>query len=106
MPEAGFLLLILFLGVCSLIVVALLYPSFRRTQQTVSTGETVSKGQTILQAQTLPPPRPQQATKTTPEAPKEMPLMQWLSLVNDFPDDAPHTLIVGTSGTGKTTIAH
>ncbi len=31
--------------------------------------------------------------------------MQWLSLVNDFPDDAPHTLIVGTSGTGKTTIA-
>jgi hypothetical protein len=99
MPEAGWLLLFLFLGVCSLIVVALLWPSFRRAQQTISTGATISP------AQTVPPPRPLATTKSTPQAPKEMPLMQWLSLVNDFPDDAPHTLIVGTSGTGKTTIA-
>jgi len=28
-----------------------------------------------------------------------------LAIVNDHPDEAPHTLVVGTSGTGKTTLA-
>ncbi len=39
MPEAGFLLLILFLGVCSLIVVALLYPSDLTTTPTTASDK-------------------------------------------------------------------
>src|SRR5262245_40606968 len=40
-------------------------------------------------------------------APSSVPLTlaNWLAIVNDHPDDAPHTLIVGTTGTGKTTLA-
>jgi len=32
-------------------------------------------------------------------------MREWLPIVNERPDDAPHTLIIGTSGTGKTTLA-
>lgn len=34
-----------------------------------------------------------------------MPIGRWLHLLNDQPDDAPHTFIAGGSGTGKTTFA-
>jgi hypothetical protein len=40
-------------------------------------------------------------TETTrPLAPRD-----WLAIVNDRPDDAPHTLVVGPTGVGKTTFA-
>ena len=43
------------------------------------------------------------ATSTRPSS--LLTLANWLAIVNDKPDDAPHTLIVGTTGTGKTTLA-
>jgi energy-coupling factor transporter ATP-binding protein EcfA2 len=90
MNEAGWLLLLLFLGVCSLIVVALFWPAYRRAHQ----------------RQTAPvPPTPIIVDEAHQTAQRVMPLREWLALVNDRPDEAPHTLVVGTSGTGKTTIA-
>jgi hypothetical protein len=98
MPEAGWLLLLLFLGVCSLIVVAILYPSFRRATYP-ATGETEPLKE---EAPTEPPQAP---AIVLPLTAPSLSLTEWLSMVNDHPDDAPHTLIIGTSGTGKTTIA-
>jgi hypothetical protein len=45
-------------------------------------------------------PAPEQAP-----APRALRLREWLSIVNDEPDDAPHLFIYGASGTGKTTLA-
>lgn len=103
MPEAGWLLLLLFLGMCGLIVVAMLWPSFRRATEN-------------------PTPPPQQPTKApiaeltareqrigpTTQAPTPahtLPLRQWLDLVNNRPDEIPHLFVEGGSGAGKTTIA-
>lgn len=44
-----------------------------------------------------PPPVPAGAER-------RMPLAQWLDLVQNRLDDAPHTMIVGPTGTGKTTL--
>ncbi len=39
------------------------------------------------------------------ESTRPLALRDWLMIVNDQPDDAPHVLIVGPSGCGKTTLA-
>jgi hypothetical protein len=91
MPEAGWLLLLLFLGLCSLVLVALFWPSFRRaTTQKALTNTPIVLGE---------------AHKTAMTQLNTLNLEQLLVIVNDRPDDAPHTLIVGTSGSGKTTLA-
>lgn len=103
MPEAGWLLLLLFLGVCSLIVVGVLWPSFQRAHQT--THKTLNAA--VARAQQAQEKAPFAPTLTPPEktAQAVKPLSEWLSLVNDHPDEAPHTLIIGSSGAGKTTLA-
>lgn len=103
MLEAGWLLLLLFLGTCSLIVVAVLWPSFHRAQQTVGgSRQTVEEAHAFTTFQT-------EAALPQEEAPsvsiKILPVQGWLKIVNQQPDDAPHTLIIGTSGSGKTTLA-
>ena len=104
MPEAGWLLLLLFLGLCSLIVVAILWPSFRRAHH--STSQPAQPSLKIVPVQEASTPV---AAKTTlrllPDKTPSFTLPEWLAMVNEHPDEAPHTLIVGTSGTGKTTIA-
>lgn len=96
MPEAGWLLLLLFLGVCSLIVVAIMWPSFHRTRP----------------AARAQPPTPlvadeahQTTAATEVSSARPLAVNEWLELINDRPDEAPHTLIIGPSGTGKTTLA-
>jgi hypothetical protein len=50
-------------------------------------------------------PRTVGATPSTaPAAERRMPLPQWLDLVQNRLDDAPHTMITGVTGTGKTTL--
>lgn len=40
------------------------------------------------------------------EPPRVLSAGQWFRLVNDYPQEAPHTLIVGSTRKGKTTLAH
>jgi hypothetical protein len=94
MPEAGWLLLLLFLGLCSLIVVAVLWPSYRRAHAGVH--QTIDEMHSFI------------AVEQSPEMPSSvrmLPVAGWLKIVNQQPDDAPHTLIIGSSGSGKTTLA-
>jgi hypothetical protein len=108
MPEAGLLLLLLFLGVCSLIVVAVLWPSFRRVHD--EAGQIYQIGSEahafISQASAALTTPPQEDAPKEPIVKMRMLSVQaWLEIVNQKPDDAPHTLIIGTSGSGKTTLA-
>jgi hypothetical protein len=58
-----------------------------------------------LPAPTTAAPRPVAATPPTASAAeRRMPLPQWLDLVQNRLDDAPHTMIIGVTGTGKTTL--
>lgn len=100
MPEAGWLLLLLFLGCCSLIVIVLLKP--------LSLREVYLRRPPLATPRVSKPvasPAPIEDTPPLLPAPNSLPLAQWLDIVNDQPDDYPHTLIIGTSGTGKTTLA-
>jgi energy-coupling factor transporter ATP-binding protein EcfA2 len=57
---------------------------------------------------------PQEAEKEAPRnepkqsdiqpQPHELSVREWLTIVNDKLDDAPHTLVIGGTGTGKTTL--
>jgi hypothetical protein len=103
MLEAGWLLLLLFLGCCSLIVVAMFYPAYRRSQlRTVDEAHATTC--------TSPAAHNTMRQEITPTSSsgniQRLTLPEWLAIFNDRPDDAPHTLIVGISGTGKTTLAH
>ena len=94
MNEAGWLLLLLFLGACSLIVVAILWPAYQHgrplpfiaAKKPIVVDEAHKRTSAVLQG-----------TVSVPAL---------LDIVNNRPDDAPHTLIIGPSGTGKTTLAH
>jgi hypothetical protein len=109
MPEAGWLLLLLFLGICSLIVVAVLWPSFRRAQQTVGGSHQIhneAHAFTSRPPETTPAlPISQEEGSSSSVSLRMLPVQGWLTIVNQQPDDAPNTLIVGTSGSGKTTLA-
>lgn len=45
------------------------------------------------------------AAPAAPESERRLDLRAWLRLLNDRPDDVPHVLIAGKSGSGKTTFA-
>src|SRR5689334_13774270 len=105
MLEAGWLLLLLFLGVCSLIVVALLWPSFRRAHQTVDEAHTFTSTKAPFTPISTVLTLPELPEKASAQAVKSLSPREWLTIVNDQPDDAPHTLIIGSSGSGKTTMA-
>lgn len=61
-------------------------------------------GQPVVELPRAAAPRPAPAAPQTAGAERRMPLPQWLDLVQNRLDDAPHTMIVGPTGTGKTTL--
>lgn len=78
----------------------------------------VDNGSQHAQPRSAARPAPQPARRSTPPArfthparqpaespPRVLPIREWLAIVNDEPDDAPHLFIYGASGTGKTTLA-
>lgn len=56
-------------------------------------------------ARSTPAPTPAQAAPVSAAPPAVLKPRQWLAALNDEPDRAPHSLIVGPSGAGKTTLA-
>lgn len=81
----------------------------RRQRAVASTGQVTVAAVSpapIATAAPRPAPAPAAAVPTpTPAAADQLlPLPAWLDLVQHRLDDAPHTLIVGPTGTGKTTL--
>jgi hypothetical protein len=106
MPEAGWLLLLLFLGVCSLIAVAVLWPSFRRVHNQAGQDYQIGSEAHAFTSPALSITPPEEDSPKAPIVKMRMlPVQAWLEIVNQKPDEAPHTLIIGPSGTGKTTLA-
>ena len=93
MNDAGWLLLLLFLGICSLIIIAILWPAYQHGRPLHVVDLRKKLGMNKAQRDST---APVQST---------LPVSALLETVNDRPDDAPHTLIIGASGTGKTDLA-
>jgi hypothetical protein len=99
MPDTAWLLLLFVVAVVGTVVFVVLNPQLffpsKRPYQAAPTDEQ--------------PAAPQQANGTTKQqatqSPQTLPLAQWLTLVNDRPDEVPHVGIEGATGTTKTTLA-
>jgi hypothetical protein len=63
---------------------------------------TLAAAATSQQAQAAAPARPRSAT---PAAAPVLERPRWLQTINDDPDRAPHAIIIGPTGAGKTTMA-
>ncbi len=95
--------------ICQTVLSAIGAPDTARENRVIS-GILPGTPRAIASQHTAPPSsatepslQPVEVLESTPMT-ATLPIAVWLQRVNNYPDDAPHTLVIGGTGSGKTTL--
>jgi hypothetical protein len=99
-------ILVIFAGIWKLVEMFILIPFINRSIATKAASREYTDG-------SLPPLQTRRPSKDTPSTPDSTPAKEpriyphhlWMKIVQEKPDESPHTLIIGSTGSGKTWLA-